>query len=269
MTAVPEYEVYAIQYARAIRPSSDYFLGADPHEGPAPIFYYVWLIRNANRCILVDTGFDAQRAQARGREFQQCPTEGLRSLGVDPAEIDTVVITHLHYDHAGNLNLFPNARFVLQDEEMRFATGRHMRHSLIQAPFELSDVLDMVTHNYAGRVRFVDGAHDLARGVRLHHVPGHSMGLQAVTVNTRRGRLCLASDAAHFFDNIALGNPFRITTHVAQTLEGHDRVLELAGGYDRLIPGHDPKVAELYPAHPRNDLIFLLHEPPGHSPAPA
>lgn len=269
MTTVPEYEVHAIQYGRAVRPSSDYFLGTDPHERPTPIFYYVWLIRNADRCILVDTGFDAQRAQARGREFLRCPTEGLRSLGVDPADIDTVVITHLHYDHAGNLNLFPNARFVLQDEEMRFATGRHIRHSLIQAPFELSDVLDMVMHNFAGRVRFVDGAHDLTEGVRLHHVPGHSMGLQAVTVNTRRGRLCLASDTAHFFDNIDLGSPFRVTTDVAQTLEGHDRVLELAGGYEKLIPGHDPKVAELYPAHHLDDLIFVLHASPCRSPAPA
>jgi glyoxylase-like metal-dependent hydrolase (beta-lactamase superfamily II) len=155
MTPHSKFEVYAIQYATSMRPSSDYFLGADPHNGPAPINYYVWLIRSGTRCILVDTGFDAQRASERGRDFQRCPSEGLRNLGVEPEDIDTVIITHLHYDHAGNLNLFPNAQFVLQDEEMRFATGRYMRHGLVQAPFELSDVLEMVTHAYAGRVRFV------------------------------------------------------------------------------------------------------------------
>ena len=269
MTTPPEFEVYAIQYATSIRPSSDYFLGADPHDGPAPIYYYVWLIRNEDRCILVDTGFSEQRAQERGRDFQRCPTEGLRVLGVEAEDVDTVIITHLHYDHAGNLNLFPNAEFILQDEEMRFATGRYMRHDLIRVPFALSDVLEMVSQNYAGRVRFVDGAHDLTDGVRLHHVPGHSPGLQAVTVDTRRGRLCLASDTVHFFDNVALGSPFRITTHVGQALDGHDRILEIAGGYDRLIPGHDPLVAGLYPAHPDDDLIFVLHEPPSRSPAPA
>jgi glyoxylase-like metal-dependent hydrolase (beta-lactamase superfamily II) len=266
MTPHPKFEVYAIQYATSMRPSADYFLGADPHNGPAPINYYVWLIRSEDRCIVVDTGFDAQRASERGRDFQRCPCEGLRSLGVKPEDIDTVIITHLHYDHAGNLNLFPNAQFVLQDEEMRFATGRYMRHGLVRAPFELSDVLEMVTHAYAGRVRFVCGTYDLARGVRLHLVPGHSLGLQAVTVDTARGTLCLASDAAHFFDNVALGSPFKITTHVALTLEGHDRVLELAGGYDWLIPGHDPAIAELYPAHPEDPLIFVLHEAPHRSP---
>lgn len=269
MTIIPEFEVHAIQYARSIRPSSDYFLGADPHDGPAPIYYYVWLIRNEERCILVDTGFSEVRARERGRDFQRCPSDGLRTLGVRAEDVDTAVITHLHYDHAGNLDLFPNARFILQEEEMRFATGRYMRHDLIRAPFELSDVLEMVTQNYRGRVDFVDGAHALTEGVGLHHVPGHSLGLQAVTVNTKRGQLCLASDTAHFFDNVALGSPFPITTHVGQALDGHDRVLELAGGYDRLIPGHDPLVAQLYPTHPDDDLVFVLHEPPCRSPAPA
>ena len=51
-----QYEVYAIKYAQSMRPASDYFMGADPHDGPLPIFYYVWLIKNADRLILVDTG---------------------------------------------------------------------------------------------------------------------------------------------------------------------------------------------------------------------
>lgn len=266
MEAPPRYEVFAIQYATSVRPSSQYFLGQDPHDGPAPIHYYVWLIRDAQRTILVDTGFNAQRAQSRGRDFLRCPTEGLRKLGVAPEAIDTVILTHLHYDHAGNLDLFPNARFVLQDEEMRFATGRYMRHGLMRAPFELSDVLAMVTHTYAGRVRFVDGTHDLLPGVRLHHVPGHSLGLQAVTVETARGRLCLASDAAHFYDTIRYASPFPVIAHVGQTLEGFDRVLDLAGSPDRLVPGHDPLVAEIYPPHPDDAQSFALHLPPVRDP---
>jgi len=266
MSDVPVFEVYAIQYATSTRPTADYFVGSDPHDGQSPINYYVWLIRSDDRIILIDTGFNAERAKQRGRNFLRCPTEGLRSLGIAPEDIDTVIVTHLHYDHAGNLDLFPNARFVLQDEEMRFATGRYMRHELMRAPFELSDVLRMVTSNFEGRVDFVNGDAELCPGVGLHHVPGHSLGLQSVTVNSKRDRLCLASDAAHFFDNIRLGNPFKVTTHVGDTLEGHDRVLKLAGSTDRLIPGHDPQVSEIYPEHPDDSLILVLHEKPARNP---
>ncbi len=256
------WDIHAIQYARSLRPSSEYFLGADPHDGPAPIAYYVWLLRSGDRAILVDTGFNAERAATRGRDWLRCPTEGLAAIGLRPEDIETVVVTHLHYDHAGNLDLFPKAGFVLQDEEMRFATGRSMRHALMRAPFELDDVLQMVTHTYAGRVRFVSGRHDLAPGIVLHAVPGHSPGLQALTVETARGRICLASDAAHFFDNIRLGSPFRIVADVGAALDGHETVFDLAGSADRLIPGHDPLVAQIYPAHPDDPLTFLLHESP-------
>ena len=256
------YEVYAIKYAQSMRPSSDYFIGDDPHNGPLPIFYYIWLIRNAERTIVVDTGFNAERAAQRGRQLLRCPTEGLRSLGVDADAVDTVIVTHLHYDHAGNLDKFPRAEFLLQEEEMRYATGRSMRFKIMQAPFELDDVLAMVTHNYAGRVRFVAGTEEIAPGVMVHHVPGHTKGLQAVTVETQRGRLCLASDTAHFYDNILLENPFRVIADIPATLEGHERVVRLAETPDHLIPGHDPKVMDLFPRHPADELICDLTQPP-------
>lgn len=259
------YDVYAIKYAQSIRPSREYYLGHDPHDGPHPIYYYVWLIRGQGRTILVDTGFDAARAIARKRDFGRCPTAGLASLNIAPEDVDTVIVTHLHYDHAGNLDKFPAARFVLQDEEMRYATGRDMKHALIRLPFELSDVQTMLAHNYAERVDFVNGREVIAPGVEVHLVPGHSRGLQCVTVETARGRLCLASDAAHFYGNIRYGSPFPITVDVAATLHGHDRVAELAGVSDLLIPGHDPLVGEIYPPHPQDGEIFDLVQPPSRS----
>jgi glyoxylase-like metal-dependent hydrolase (beta-lactamase superfamily II) len=261
MTPDSTYEVFALQYAQSMRPRSDYFMGADPHDGPEPIYYYVWLIRNEERTILVDTGFNAERAKTRRRDFQRCPIAALSNLGVAPEDIDTVVITHLHYDHAGNMDLLPNARFILQESEIHFATGRNMRHWLMRAPFELSDVQLMVALNYGGRVDFSDGDSQLAPGVHLYHVPGHTHGLQAVTVETKMGRLCLASDAAHFYDNIRLGQPFPIVSDVGKMLDSQERVVKLAGGTDMLIPGHDPAVTKRFHHISGDELTFDLTRP--------
>jgi glyoxylase-like metal-dependent hydrolase (beta-lactamase superfamily II) len=263
MLAMSEtYEVHAIQYAQVTRDSRDFFLAGDPHEAPRAMFYFVWVLRNADRVIVVDSGFDAERARRRGREFLRCPTEGMRILGIDPEAVDTVIVTHLHYDHAGNFDKFPRAKFILQDEEMSFATGRAMRFAPMRAPYELDDVLAMVSRNYAGRVHFVSGSETIAPGITVHHMPGHTKGLQAVTVETARGRVCLASDAAHFYDNIVRENVFPVVADVVETFEGHEGVLRLADSPDHLIPGHDPLVMDLFPRHPQDPLICDLSQPP-------
>lgn len=260
-----EYEVYAVQYGTVPeRKSSENFLGADPHEnGAMPLHFYVWLIRSASRTILVDTGFNAERAAKRGRTIDRCPIEALAQLGVAPGDVDTVIITHLHYDHAGNMDKVPNARFVLQEDEMHFATGRYMRHPLARHAFELGDVQLMVAMNYAERVDWVKGDAQIAPGVNVHHLPGHSLGLQAVTVETAAGRICLASDVIHFYDNLALGQPFPITANVVGQLDGQAAARDLASRPELLIPGHDPRVNEMFTPVENDPLIFDLTRPKG------
>jgi glyoxylase-like metal-dependent hydrolase (beta-lactamase superfamily II) len=249
----PQYEVYAIKYAHHARRASENFIGGDPHDGPMPLDYFVWLIRGAGREIVVDTGFSAAVAARRQRDHIRCPTEGLALLGVDSREIKDVVITHLHYDHVGNFDLFPAATFHLQDLEMNYATGRHMGKPVFSGAFDVEDVVGMVRSNYAGRVRFHDGDTTLAPGLSLHLIGGHTMGLQVVRVATRRGWLVLASDASHFYANMEQVRPFPIVYNVADMVEGYDRLRALAASPGHIIPGHDPLVLARYPA-PSPDL---------------
>jgi glyoxylase-like metal-dependent hydrolase (beta-lactamase superfamily II) len=158
-----------------------------------------------------------------------------------------VVITHLHYDHAGNLDLFPRARLHLQDAEMAYCSGRAMTHPHLAAPFDAERVVGMVQNVFRGRVVFHAGDAPLADGITLHLLSGHTLGLQAVRVMTSRGPVVLASDAAHFWANLERGIPFPIVADVPAYLESLRRLRQLAPSLDHIIPGHDPQVLECFP----------------------
>ena len=242
------YEIYAIKYAHHERNASANFLGGDPHDGPMPLDYFVWLIRGQGREIVVDTGFNAAVAAKRARRITLPVEKGLQLMQVEAAAVKDVVITHLHYDHVGNFDLFPQATFHLQDLEMQYATGRCMTVDAMRHAYELEDVVGMVRRVYAGRVRFHDGDGELAPGVTLHHVGGHTLGLQVVRVATRRGWVVLASDASHFYANMEQQRPFPIVYNVGDMVEGWRRAQALAESPAHVIPGHDPLVMERYPA---------------------
>jgi glyoxylase-like metal-dependent hydrolase (beta-lactamase superfamily II) len=249
--SAPLYEVYAIKYAHHARRKSENFIGGDPHDGPMPLDYFVWLIRGDGRDIVVDTGFSRAMAIKRGRDHLRCPSEGLRLLGVDASRVQDVLLTHLHYDHAGNFELFPAARLHLQEQEMRYATGRYMCQECFRGAFEVEDVVGMVRRVYAGRVCFHEGDAELFPGVSLHLIGGHTMGLQVVRVATRRGWLVLASDASHFYANMEEGRPFPIVWSVADMVDGYAKLRGLGDSPGHIIPGHDPLVLERYPAPSR------------------
>ncbi len=246
--SIEPYEVYAIRYATIARRSSENFIGGDPHESGARMDYFVWLVRNGARSFVVDTGFNEQAAHRRKRDFLRPPTEGLAMLGVDAAQVSEVILTHMHYDHVGNFDLFPNARFHLQDREMSFATGRYMCCGPFAHAYEVDEVVGMVRRVYAGRVEFHDGDAELAPGLSLHHIGGHTLGLQAVRVWTRVGWLVLASDASHYYANMEEARPFPIVADVTAMVDGWRRLKALASAPRHVVPGHDPLVMQRYRA---------------------
>lgn len=244
------WEVYALRYASfAARTRRQTFLGVDPHDAaPMPIDYYVWLLRSEGRVILVDTGFDGEEGKRRGREIERLPREALALLGVEARAIADVILTHLHYDHAGTLDDFPAARFHVQEAEMAYATGRCMTYAHLREVYSVEHVVGMVRRVFASRVVFHDGDGEVASGVTVHRIGGHAKGIQVVVAKTARGPVVLASDTAHFYENVEQYRPFLIVHDVEATLRGYDRLRQLAGGDGRrIIPGHDPLVMRRYP----------------------
>ena len=248
MTANDHYEVLAIRYAeRNNRIRADSFIFTDDHTSSHPMDYFVWLIRNETRTILVDTGYDATEAAQRGRPILVEPVEALANIGITPEIIDSIIVTHLHYDHAGGLAQFPQARLHLQEAEMAYATGPCMCHGTLRMPFTADHVCETVKRVYAGKVTFHDGTSQIAPGITVHRIGGHSRGLQCVRVETANGPVVLASDASHYYENYQRKVPFPLVVDVEDMLKGFDQLERLAGPGGRIIPGHDPLVRAKYP----------------------
>jgi len=246
-TMLPDYEVLAIRFgSSSARPGSQNFIMPDGHDGPMQMDFYIWAIRHGDRTIVVDTGFSPGASSRRNRQFVHPPAEALGMAGVDPAAVSDVVITHLHWDHAGNIDLFPKATFHIQDAEMAQATGRCICHKWFRRQSEVDDVVALVRNLYAGRVAFHDGEGEIAPGVTVHLIGGHTGGLQVVRVHTARGWVVLASDAVHYWANIEERNPFP-AADVIGALEGFAIVEKLADGPTHIIPGHDPAVLTRFP----------------------
>jgi glyoxylase-like metal-dependent hydrolase (beta-lactamase superfamily II) len=238
----PHFQVFAIRYATLERRAAENFIGGDPHDGPMPMDYFVWAAVGEPGTFVIDTGFGPEAAKARNRALLASPVDGLNAVGVDAASVGDVILTHLHYDHAGSMGLFPRAQFHLQDAEMAFATGRLMRHGVLRHPYAVEDVVSAVRAVYAGRVLFHQGDREICPGLSVHRIGGHTAGLQAVRIATRGGWLVLASDASHFYANMNEGRPFPIVADVGAMLEGYERLLALASSPQMIVPGHDPAV---------------------------
>jgi len=130
---------------------------------------------------------------------------------------------------------------------MVYATGPCMCHSVLQYPFTADHVCNMVRRVYNGSVMFHDGDAEVAPGVTVHKVGGHSRGLQVVRIETEQGPMVLASDAAHYYENYEQRSPFPLVVDVEDMLKGYDVLTQLAGERQLIVPGHDPLVRERFP----------------------
>lgn len=257
-----EWEVFSIKYGdRGGRTRADSFIFDDNHDAPHDIDYFMWLLRSGDQVILIDSGYDDEEARLRDRPIRRDPGDALAPFGLKPDDITELVVTHLHYDHAGGLHLFPNARLHMQAAEMAYATGPCMCHQTLNHPFTAAHVCEAVKRLYSGKVVFHDGDGQIAEGVTVHKTGGHSRGLQCVRVQTRSGWLVLASDASHFYENLWARKPFPIVVDVEDMLTGFDTLERLASKPELIVPGHDPLVREYFPGE-LEDFIHRLDAGP-------
>lgn len=241
------YEVFALKYGARDARRAEHFVGGDRHDAPMSMDYFVWAVVGRNRTWIVDTGFTKDDGERRGRHYLRSVTDGLAALGINAKAVTDVALTHLHYDHVGGFGEFPAARLHLQDAEMAYATGRHMTRAALRHGFTPEQVAALVLEVHGGRVSFHDGDDEVASGLSLHLLPGHTLGMQGLRINTRIGHIMLASDAAHYYENFERARPFTAVHDIGAMLDSHDRLRRLADDERFVVPGHDPLVFNRYP----------------------
>ena len=255
------WEVYALRYATVARRRLELFIMHDLHDSDAQMDYFVWYLQSEGETILVDTGFNQKAAAERKRRYLRCPIKSLEQAGIPADSISDTIITHAHYDHAGNIELLPKTQFHLQEREMIYATGKEMRYPFCRHAYDPHDVSNLIFANYDERVCFHDGDYELRDGLSVHLVGGHTRGLQIVRVFTSRGWMVLASDAAHYLENYLNRSPLPIVTDVADMIRGYETIDALAQTRDHVVAGHDPLTMTQYQrvGPPELEIVSLTH----------
>ena len=245
------WEVVAVRYGILHSHKSELIYRYESYGEPdeeVEMAYYFWLLRRGGETILVDTGFDPAVGTRRRRTCLLPPVEALRSLGVDPEQVETVLITHFHYDHVGNVAAFPRAMFFVPRKEFDFWTSSVASKFQFASHVERGEVALLEHLAAEGRIRLTDATEEVVDGVTAICVGGHSPGQQVTTVEVGDGTVALASDAVHFYEELEHERPFGVIADLAEMYAAYDVLNELAGAGAAVVPGHDPDVLRRYPA---------------------
>jgi glyoxylase-like metal-dependent hydrolase (beta-lactamase superfamily II) len=250
LTPVGRPEVLAIRYASHLSKRSQSFLNFHLYAEPdteVAVDSFFWVIRDRDRVTVVDTGFAPEAGRSRGRTVRRTPADALPALGIDPAAVCVVVVTHAHYDHIGNLHQFPNAEFVIARAEYDFWAGPLASRRQFAEFVEPAEIARLRSLLRAGRLTLISGHHELAGGIELTQVGGHTPGQLIVGVDTPAGRVVLASDALHFYEELHLDRPFSLVADLPGMYRAYDLLAGLAARPRTwLVAGHDPQVRDRF-----------------------
>jgi len=245
---MPQYEIYAIKFAGPMTSSGAFVMWMKDWNEVVKRNYYLWCLKGPETTIIVDTGVSPLMARERKLAGYVTPSEVLRRIDVDADKVQHVIMTHIHWDHAGGLSLFPNARVYIQEDEYQF----WMKDPIAKRPpFGLywDEMLktDIETIDKEGRLTLINGDHKILPDIECLLAPGHSIALQVVAVNTAKGTAILGSDCAHFFKNYQQDWPSALIIDMVAWMRSYDKLKSKVSSSELLFPGHDPLMSQNYP----------------------
>jgi glyoxylase-like metal-dependent hydrolase (beta-lactamase superfamily II) len=249
----PEYEIYALKYAGPFPRKLAMVLWNEGWDQDIEVNYYIWAIKGKNgETIVVDAGCGTTLAAQRKLRNYVNPVEVLTRIGGDATNVTKVILTHMHFDHMGGMEMFPQAfpkaTFYVQKKEYDF----WVKHPYAKRPpfSRLADpVAIRATAELEGtdRLVLVCGDQKIMPGIEVLFAPGHTIGLQTVPVNTAQGTAIVASDCVHYHRAFLENNTSILITDLIAWIESYDKLRAKASSVDLVFPGHDMAMATHYP----------------------
>lgn len=248
------YDVYAVEFASIpvdIR-LADWLPGADTTL-TTPGSFMVWLLQGPDgRNILVDSGFLWDAPSREGFPLPIAdyvrPDLALATVGLAGDDITDVIVSHVHWDHADGLSLFPNAQVWIQRAEFEFYSEAVKIGGEDAAEVEARSMELMEKLNTEGRLTLIDGDdQEILDGIRVYTGAKHTYESQYVGVTTEGGTVIVASDNAWFYANLEHDLANGLSRDPAGQIAAQGRMKELASHPDWVIPGHDRRLFEVFP----------------------
>jgi len=209
----------------------------------------VWVLRGSGRTVLVDAGFHREKfvTQWKPADFVT-PAEAVAEAGVKPESVTDIIISHVHWDHADGIDLFPNARVWIQKAEYEHYVGPNGEP--LDAPAVTPEVAGVLAAMMrAGKVSLVDGDdREIIPGIRVYTGGKHTWESQYAGVKTKSGTVVIASDNMYLYENLEKRAPIAQTLDVVSNLKAQDRMRTIASKPGLIIPGHDALVFTKFPS---------------------
>ncbi|MFN2577185.1 MAG: N-acyl homoserine lactonase family protein [Pyrinomonadaceae bacterium] len=243
------YEVYALSYGvYPDFPVSALLAGADKAR-KIDLQMMIWLIKSPGKNILVDTGcYHDNVVKGKGIQNLIKASDAIVKVGLRAADITDVIITHMHWDHADGMDLFPNAKIWIQKDEYSYYTGAAWQAGGKSGGIEPDDVLTIVRLNTAHKVNLVDGDdREIIDGIKVYTGGRHTYASQYVSARTADGTVVIASDNMYLYENLEKHAPIAQTFDAESNLKAQDRMKQIASRLDLIVPGHDPAVFSRFP----------------------
>ena len=242
------YRIFALRYAGPFVRTEAFLLWLGDCDKTEEIYYYLWLIRGGGEDIVVDAGVGPELAAEKDLRGYVSPARVLAGIGVDATRVKHVILTHLHWDHMDGSPLFPRATFYVQRREFDFWQKDPALDNPALAALAARPALRYLA-DLEGTERLVllEGEEEILPGVRCLPAPGHTPALQAVAVETEKGRAVLGSDCGHVFRNYRESRPSCLICDLPGWLRSFESLKERVSSPELLFPGHDKRMSAAYP----------------------